>query len=168
MATDEHMLLIGTSKIDVRPEHIGPGYWRALHQWAYVHDTSDIANSREMFIDNIVRGTGEHFECMNCRGHAIEYMNKTDPVRNILKLPKLAGDGSILLVCLAWTYRFHEAVNERLKKPSSQRPTFSQLDRYLSDLREGKGCNNCGPIGLPDTQLPPLPAPRVIRRLVVD
>lgn len=148
------------------PEHIGPGYWSALHQWAYTHDTSTHKESREMFVDNLVRGTGGHFECMNCRTHALEYMSKTDPIRNILPLPKTLPDGSPLLVCLAWTYRFHEAVNERLKKSKSVRPTFSQLEKYLGDLREGKGCHNCGPIG--SAPVVEKKRPVIIRTLTVD
>lgn len=156
-------------RVDARPEHIGPGYWDALHQWAYVHDTSTIPQSREMFIDNVVRGTGGHFKCMECRGHAIEYMTKTDPVENILKQPRFSKpgdtDGKPLMVCLAWTYRFHEAVNTRLKKLASQRPTFSQLESFLADLREGKGCHNCGPIGVSDLK-PPMAI--IMQRLMLD
>ncbi len=159
--------MMGTIRVDARAEHIGPGYWKALHQWAHVHDTSTIAGAREMFIDNIVRGTGGHFECLDCRTHALEYMTSKDPIRDILKFPKMGPDGNTpLKICSAWTYRFHEAVNQRLKKPASQRPTFSQHEQYLSDLREGKGCHNCGPIGsIPDV-VPRLS--RVVHRRIID
>ncbi len=146
---------------NVRPEHIGPGYWKALHQWAYVHDTSTIPGSREMFVDNVTRGIGQHFECMECRGHALEYIHKTDPVAQILKF---SDSTKSLMLCLAWSYRFHEAVNERLKKPATQRPTFSQLEKYLADLREGKGCHNCGPIAAPSASA----GHRRMRRPIID
>lgn len=140
--------LLAGHRVDSRPEHIGPGYWDAIHTWAYVHDTSTISGAREQFIDNLVRGTAAHFKCLHCRAHALEYMTQTDPIRNILKLPKTGPDGvKPLMICSAWAYRFHEAVNERLKKHSSQRPTFSQMEQYYAELRSGKGCNDCGPIG---------------------
>lgn len=140
--------LLGGQRVDSRPEHIGPGYWRAIRDWAYVHDTSTLPSAREMFIDNLVRGTAGHFECLHCRAHALEYMTHTDPIRNILKLPKTGPDGvKPLMVCSAWAYRFHEAVNERLKKPKEQRPTFAQVEQYHAELRSGKGCSDCGPIG---------------------
>lgn len=147
MAHSEEPLL-GGQRVDSRPEHIGPGYWRALRDWAYVHDTSTQPGAREMFIDNIVRGTGAHFECLHCRSHAVEYMTHTDPIRNILKFPKIGPDGETpVMICSAWVYRFHEAVNERLKKPKERRPTFHQVQDYHAELRSGKGCSDCGPIG---------------------
>lgn len=136
-------LKLGEIEVDARPEHIGPGYWRALHQFAYVMDTSQIPRAREMFVELLTRGTGAHFECLICRPHAVEYMTNTDPIQNLLKLPDVSKMKENPLFCLAWTYRFHETVNTRLNKPKSQRPTFAELVKYLSDLREGKGCHHC-------------------------
>ncbi len=124
-----------------------------------------------MFVDNIVRGTGAHFECLECRAHAVEHMTKTDPIKNILALPKTGPNGTAvkLMVCSAWTYRFHEAVNDRLKKSPSQRPTFTQHEQYLADLREGKGCSDCGSIGEVKTvPLASQPTRRKIRRQIID
>jgi hypothetical protein len=138
--------LLGGRKVDGRPEHIGPGYWDCLAHIARCRDTTSLPNARETFIDDIVRGVGGHFKCLHCREHALEYMTHTDPIRNILRMPKFGPDGTTLMICSAWLYRFHEVVNERLKKPREQRPTFLEHEKYLDDLESGKGCHNCGPV----------------------
>lgn len=124
-----------------------------------------------MFIDNMLRGTGAHFDCLDCRTHALEHMNTTDPIRNILTLPVKGRDGvAPIMACSAWVFRFHEAVNTRLQKPRAQRPLFKQFMHFLSDLREGKGCHDCGPIGaVPPVAEPPPPKPTpVVRRKLFD
>jgi hypothetical protein len=159
-----HQLSMGTVPLEARPDMIGRGWWGMLHAIAYVHDTSTITNSREMFIDNVVRGIGQHFPCMDCRNHALQHMSEVDPIRNLLRISKTSPDGAILMVCLAWTYRFHEAVNERLKKAKILRPTFSQLEQFLTEMRAGKGCHDCGPIGVAPEE--PKPVPQLQRQLL--
>ena len=166
MTSSQEVLMMGAVPVDSQPETIGRGWWGATHAFAYVCDTSSIANSREMFIDIIVRGIGSHFPCLDCRSHAVEYMTRIDPIRDLLKMPKTGPDGMTpLMICLAWSYRFHEAVNERLKKPKSLRPSFSHLEKFLADLREGKGCNHCGPIGSLKPQATAIPQ---MRRQILD
>lgn len=166
MISTHQVLSMGSVPIDSQPETIGRGWWGMLHSIAYVHDTSTIANAREMFIDDVVRGIGQHFPCMHCRNHALDHMTKVDPIQNLLKLPKSAFEGGPpLMVCLAWSYRLHEAVNERLKKAKTLRPTFAQLEQFLADMREGKGCHTCGPIGSQPVAAPPV---KQMKRQIID
>lgn len=150
---------MGRVPYDGRPEIIGPGWWAALHALAYVCDTSAAKDARQVFVDNALRGIGQHFPCLHCRAHAVEYMNRTDPVRDLTtKKPSS---------CLAWSHRFHDAVNDRLKKKPEQRPTLVELSEFLAGLREGRGCNECGAVG--DVKTATVEKPPVeLRRQLVD
>lgn len=176
--TPHHQLLIGKTPFDARPERVGPGMWISLHILARVVDTMPLANQssgRAMFVDFVVRGIGQHMPCLDCRKHALEYATRIDPVRSLLNVDRKIQAKIVpqhVDSCLAWSHRFHDTVNERLKRSMSQRPSLVDLEEFLTSLEAGRGCSDCGPLGS-ETETVSLPTltplqPRLIRRQLLD
>lgn len=121
----------------------GPGLWFAIHLHAHVADSTD---NRKAFVDFVKKGVSEHLPCLKCRTHCKEYIQKQDPIDNLLsKSPTVS--------CLVWSWKFHNAVNERTG--SKYKPSIQDLSTYLQTLREGGGCEDCS---IKAPTLPPPPS----------
>jgi len=91
------------------PVIIGPGKWDDMHSKAI--EATD-SNSQKEFIkwntDML-----ENFPCIHCRVHALQYLiaNPMEDSVNVIV------DKDQKLGLFIWTWKFHNAVNARLKKP---------------------------------------------------
>jgi hypothetical protein len=151
---EKPLLIGGRVPIDARPEIVGPGWWGSLHMFADVCDRSTNKEARNMFLEYIIQGIGQHFPCLHCRSHAVEYIDKTDNIKAFHRDQKRT--------CVEWAHKFHETVNARLQKPKG--PTIDELNSYHAELREGKGCDKCGGI----TTSLKKPAAMILHRQLLD
>lgn len=156
-----YLLKVGSSNskeavtFDARPETIGPGWWTSLHVMAQVLDTTKLISKSQaklVFEEQLSRGVGQYFPCLHCRIHALEYITKNKPSSSTSSSSSL----------LEWTYIFHQAVNARLKKKKT--PSFEDLKTFLEDLKDGKGCTQCGGGGDNEKQELPL----LLKRPLID
>lgn len=93
------------------PLYVGPGVWFIIHKWAInCKNTED----RKRFC-RTMKKICDDFPCINCSNHCKDYMEK-HPIESYIDV-KMKIDGVEQDVGLFfWTWKFHNAVNERLKK----------------------------------------------------
>jgi len=87
------------------PKKFGPGMWYSIH-------TTALRMGEDNFIDWIVVLISR-IPCLDCRGHATEYLNKNPPSMYKGVLDENTGE---IVGMFKWTYIFHNAVNARLGK----------------------------------------------------
>lgn len=94
------------------PEYIGPGTWNLLHRISFK------ARSHEQQVNFIkfMREVCDSFPCPTCGRHCIEYINN-HPMEDYLDVLVDIDNERLLLGLFVWTWKFHNAVNARLKKP---------------------------------------------------
>lgn len=100
--------MLSDYKDSTDPKYIGPGVWNNIHKQAYLAQTP--ARQQQFII--FMKDTCYGFPCKVCRGHCTEYI-KNNPLENYLGS---TVDGKLLGLFL-WTWKFHNTVNARLKKP---------------------------------------------------
>lgn len=110
--------VLSNYKDNTDPKYIGPGVWSVIHRQAFSSQTIDQQNYCIIFIKQICYG----FPCKICRGHSIEYI-KNHPLEEYLGATM---DGKLLGLFI-WTWKFHNSVNARLKKPIMSWATASTL-----------------------------------------
>jgi hypothetical protein len=89
------------------PVKIGPGSWGVIHSLARKNTSEEGQLFAKQAIEDIIRT----FPCLECRGHAMEYLAKHPiPTRESDE-----GDKDQFLV-FSWTVDFHNFVNKRLHK----------------------------------------------------
>lgn len=90
------------------PTIIGPIIWNLLHKQSYNAQTPE----KERRFITLMEDICYDFPCKACRGHCTEYIKNH---------PMLDYAGSMTegkrLGLFIWTWKFHNAVNARLKKP---------------------------------------------------
>jgi hypothetical protein len=84
-----------------QPKKIGPGFWASWHIRTLNYTSLRDQELNKMIIERDVK----HFPCVECRGHAMEYL---------AKYPFPSGGDAFSL--FRWTIDFHNAVNMRLEK----------------------------------------------------
>lgn len=100
--------ILSNYKDSTDPKYIGPGVWNTIHKQAYLAQTP---SKQQQFII-FMKDTCYNFPCKVCRGHCTEYI-KNNPLENYLGS---TVDGK-LLGLFVWSWKFHNTVNARLKKP---------------------------------------------------
>ena len=93
------------------PSYVGPGTWDVIHKKAFKSWSNDDQEQFCIFIREIC----SEFNCSVCRGHCSEYIEQHPPENLIGKQIK-HNDKLLPLGIFAWTWKFHNAVNARLKK----------------------------------------------------
>jgi hypothetical protein len=83
------------------PKIIGPGVWGTMHLLA----KKNTSREGQEFVKRVIEDIIISFPCMDCRGHAMEYLSK-NPIE---------VDGYEFSVFI-WTVDFHNFVNKRLYK----------------------------------------------------
>ena len=83
------------------PRKIGPGFWASWHIRTLNFTSKEDQELAKIVIERDIR----NFPCMECRGHAMEYLAK-NPIN-------IDGEKYTLF---SWTVDFHNAVNMRLGK----------------------------------------------------
>jgi hypothetical protein len=97
----------------------GPAGWQLLHRYAIdysAHPTDAEAEIAIRWIWSFI----SNLPCAECRGHAQSYF---------LRHPPTAQNSETLQ---DWAWRFHNAVNRRLKKPEVSFDGYKKL--YANDL----------------------------------
>lgn len=95
-------------KDNTDPALVGPGSWNVIHRQAFSAQTPEKEKQFILLMKDICYG----FPCKVCRGHCTEYI-KNHPMEDYI--------GSVIdgkrLGLFIWSWKFHNAVNERLRKP---------------------------------------------------
>jgi hypothetical protein len=100
--------ILMASKDNTDPSFIGPGVWYLMHKDAYEAQTQ----GKQMECIKNIKKECDEFPCPRCRQHCQNYI-KDHPIeeyQGILVENKPLG-------IFLWTWKFHNAVNSRLKKP---------------------------------------------------
>jgi hypothetical protein len=93
------------------PKYIGPGTWNIMHRYAFKSRTSVEQKTFINFMKELCSG----FPCEVCRGHCKEYIMNNPMESYVDKTINVDGE-NIVLGLFIWTWKFHNAVNARLKK----------------------------------------------------
>lgn len=95
------------------PSYVGPGVWYMIHKLAA--DCKGV-DERKRFCKTMKK-ICEDFPCINCAEHCKDYMDN-HPIENyvnvIVEIDGVEKEAGLFF----WTWKFHNAVNERLKKPT--------------------------------------------------
>jgi len=86
------------------PDKFGPVMWYIIHN-------SALKLGENEFIDWL-RITLSSIPCLDCRNHALEYIDDNDP--NSFK--NIHNEDGELIGMFQWTWKFHNDVNIRLNK----------------------------------------------------
>jgi len=100
--------VIANYKDNTDPKYIGPGVWNTIHKQAYLAKTPIQQQQFIIFMKSVCY----EFPCKVCRGHCTEYI-KNNPLEAYLNSTM---DGQPLGLFI-WSWKFHNTVNSRLKKP---------------------------------------------------
>ena len=100
--------VIADYKSNTDPKYVGPGIWYEIHKQAYNAKTPQQQNQFVIFMKDTCYG----FPCKICRGHCTEYI-KNNPIEYYVG----STVDDELLGLFIWTWKFHNSVNARLKKP---------------------------------------------------
>lgn len=100
--------ILGNYKDSTDPKYIGPGVWNTIHKQAYLAKTPIQQQQFVIFMKSVCY----EFPCKVCRGHCTEYI-KNNPLETYIGS---TVDGQPLGLFI-WAWKFHNAVNTRLKKP---------------------------------------------------
>jgi hypothetical protein len=94
------------------PKYIGPGVWLLIHQKAALIKNKKDQLDYIMFIKDIC----ENFPCKFCRGHCKEYIEE-HPLEDYIDVYIKENKIKQYIGLFIWSWKFHNAVNERLRKP---------------------------------------------------
>jgi hypothetical protein len=108
---------------DNKIERLGPGIWFLIHK------ESLFCQDKNSFIEFIYR-LADNFPCARCKVHFKEYLSENPPEDYVR-----FEDGLFI-----WSWKFHNSVNKRLKKPVLEYEAALKL--YLNSGNE-EDCNFC-------------------------
>lgn len=120
------------SKVLSNPKYVGPGTWHVIHALAYAAKTK---NEQQQFVKTM-HTICETFPCENCKEHCKEYI-KNNPMNKLIDVEFDTGEKLGLFM---WTWKFHNAVNQRIGKN-----TMSWSDAYslYSGVNKKSSCDEC-------------------------
>lgn len=125
--------LLASFKDITDPTYVGPGTWNIIHRFARKAITSQL----EIQFIEMMKIICKEFPCKVCRGHCTEYIsnNPMEQYKNIKEDKELVG-------MFLWSWKFHNAVNLRLKKPIMSWETAYNL--YPIDINNNNDttCNS--------------------------
>lgn len=117
------------------PKYIGPGTWNVIHRFAFRARTH---NEQLQFIREM-KETCYGFPCSVCKNHCTEYI-KNHPMDEYLNVLVDINGQKLPLGMFVWTWKFHNAVNARLKKPIMSWDTAYNLYSETESLVCSKNC----------------------------
>lgn len=146
--------LIGDFRDHTDPKYIGPGTWNLIHRKAYKVRT----HSEQLAFIELMKETCYGFPCTICKGHCTEYI-KNHPLEEYLDVVADINGEKVALGMFIWTWKFHNAVNTRVKKPLMSWETAYNLYSQSDSLVCSKNCLATADDGPADgaEQLPPDP-----------
>ena len=136
------------------PKYIGPGTWNLIHRRAFKAQTHE---QQLAFIEEM-KEVCYGFPCMVCKGHCTEYI-KNHPLEEYLGVMVDIDGVQLPIGLFVWTWKFHNAVNARIKKPIMNWDTAYNLYSTSESLVCSKNClEAAGPAdGLEHTTAPIVP-----------
>lgn len=150
--------ILSNYKDHTDPKYIGPGTWNVIHRRAFKARTHD---QQLVFID-FMKDTCYGFPCTVCKGHCTEYI-KNHPMEEYLDILVDINGEKLSIGMFVWAWKFHNAVNARIKKPIMSWDTAYNLYSESESLVCSKNCLEAEtliPDGLEHTgESSPNPAP---------
>jgi len=119
------------------PKYVGPGTWNVIHRNAF---RSQNHKQQEEFI-SFMKEVCEGFPCDVCRGHCKEYIKNHPMEEYIDTMVEIDGE-KMGLGMFVWSWKFHNAVNKRIKKPIMSWNTAYNLYSEKESLICSKNCMN--------------------------
>lgn len=130
----------GSDKNDFKdhtdPKYIGPGTWNTIHRYAYKSRLPSEQKNFIIFMKEICNG----FPCTVCRGHCTEYI-KNNPMEEYVDVSIKIDDENVVLGLFIWSWKFHNAVNSRLKKSIMSWDTAYNLYSEKENLVCSSSCS---------------------------
>lgn len=117
------------------PKYIGPGTWNVIHRRAFKARNHD----QQLAFIEAMKDICYGFPCTICRGHCTEYI-QNHPLEEYLDVTVDVNGGRLPLGMFVWSWKFHNAVNARLKKPIMSWDTAYNLYSDTGSLVCGKSC----------------------------
>ena len=117
------------------PKYIGPGTWNVIHRRSYKARTHE---EQVNFID-LMKDICHGFPCVVCKGHCTEYI-KNHPMEEYLDILVDINGEKLALGLFVWAWKFHNAVNARIKKPIMSWDTAYNLYSETEPLVCSKNC----------------------------
>jgi hypothetical protein len=117
------------------PKYIGPGTWNVIHRIAFISRTHDQQLRFIILMTEICHG----FPCIVCKGHCTEYI-KNHPMEEYLDISVDINGEKIPIGMFVWSWKFHNAVNSRIKKPVMNWDTAYNLYSEKESLVCSKNC----------------------------
>jgi hypothetical protein len=117
------------------PKYIGPGTWNVIHRRAF---KARDHKQQIIFIEEM-KEICYGFPCLVCKGHCSEYI-KNHPMEEYLDVLVNINGEKIGIGLFVWTWKFHNAVNSRIKKPIMSWDTVYNLYSESKNLVCSKNC----------------------------
>jgi len=119
------------------PEYVGPGTWNSIHRLAFKARTKHL---QQNFVETM-KEICQSFPCVNCQYHCSEYI-KNHPIEEFVDISIDINDEKLPLGLFVWSWKFHNSVNARLKKPLMSWDTAYNLYSDDSHLVCSETCNH--------------------------
>lgn len=131
-----HIKEQGEFKDHTDPEYVGPGTWNTIHRLAYVAKTKEQQKCFAGTMNEICSG----FPCFNCQYHCAEYI-RNHPMSEYMNMLVEVNGEKLPLGLFLWSWKFHNAVNARLKKPIMTWDTAYNIYSDNNNLVCSKSCS---------------------------
>lgn len=118
------------------PEYVGPGAWNTIHRMAFSAKTKEQQTIFIQSMNDICSG----FPCLNCRYHCSEYI-RNHPMEEYVNMSVDVNGEKLPLGLFLWSWKFHNAVNARLKKPIMDWNTAYNIYSDNDNLVCNKNCS---------------------------
>lgn len=117
------------------PKYIGPGTWNVIHRRGFKARTHQEQVNFIEFMKDVCYG----FPCTVCKGHCTEYI-KNHPMEEYLDILVDINGEKLSLGLFLWSWKFHNAVNTRIKKPIMSWETAYNIYSEAEPLVCSKNC----------------------------
>jgi hypothetical protein len=128
--------ILSDFKDSTDPTYVGPGTWNVIHRRSFAAKTKE----QQLAFIVLMKAICEGFPCMICRGHCVEYI-KNNPMEPYMDVTVSINGNNIILGLFIWAWKFHNAVNSRLKKPIMSWDTAYNLYSNTDSMICSKKCH---------------------------
>lgn len=96
--------------------YFGPGFWYIIHRTSTLPTIHSSIEEQE-HITFKIESTISSFPCESCLNHALGYLERF-PIKEYFNLKYNYNDQELNIGIFHWTWKFHNAVNTRIGKPT--------------------------------------------------
>lgn len=147
----EATAVLSQFKDNTDPKYIGPGTWFYIHKTA----RKAVTHAAQLEFIKTMNAICSEFPCTVCRGHCSLYI-KNHPMEEYLDTVVEINGEKLLLGMFVWSWKFHNAVNARTKKPLMSWDTAFNLYSEKESLVCSKECLSAGaPVDGTEHSAPP-------------